>query len=255
MKIQIDMGLGTVAVDDNGKTEIFPIGTPEAFAFIAKAYLRCGWDNKYVYSFSWLGRPIIQLPDDMVRIQEIIYAVKPDIIVETGIAHGGSLVFYASICKAMGRGRVVGVDIEIRPHNREAIEAHEMFPLITMIEGDSIDSVTVAKVAELIRPQDRVLVLLDGCHTRVHVKAELELYSAFVSTGSYIVAMDGIQKDLVGAPRSRSDWATNNPATAALEFVAANPNFVIEDPVIPFNEGNITEKVTYCPCAFVRRIQ
>lgn len=255
MKIQIDMELGTVAVADNGKTELFPIGTPEAFAVIAKAYLRCGWDNKYVYSFTWLGRPIIQLPDDMLRIQEIIYTVKPDIIIETGIAHGGSLVFYASICKAMGRGRVVGVDIEIRPHNREAIEAHEMFPLITMIEGNSIEPETVTKVANQIRPQDRVLVLLDGCHTRAHVKAELELYSAFVSKGSYIVAMDGIQKDLVGAPRSGSDWATNNPATAALEFVAANTNFIIEDPKIPFNEGNITEKVTYCPGAFVRRIQ
>lgn len=255
MKINVDMEADKVVVEESGEVRTFPMGSPEAFSAIVKAYLRCGWDNKYVYSFTWLGRPIIQLPDDMVRIQEVIYAVKPDVIVEIGIAHGGSLVFSASLCKAIGKGKVVGVDIEIRPHNRKAIEAHEMFPFITMIEGDSIDPETVKKVAQQIGPKDRAIILLDGRHTRAHVRAELEAYSPFVGVGSYIVAMDGIQKDLVGAPRSSPDWATNNPATAALEFVAANPDFVIEDPIIPFNEGTITEKVTYWPSAFVRRIK
>lgn len=255
MKINVDMEAGKVVVEDKGILQTFSMGSPEAFSAIATAYLRCGWDNKYVYSFTWLGRPIIQLPDDMVRIQEVIYAVKPDVLIETGIAHGGSLVFYASLCRAMGKGKVVGVDIEIRPHNRKAIEAHEMFPLITLIEGDSIHPATVKQVAQHIRPQDRVFIMLDGCHTRDHVHAELEAYSPFVSVGSYIVAMDGIQRDLVGAPRSSPDWATNNPATAALEFVAGNPDFVIEDPVIPFNEGAITKKVTYWPSAFVKRIK
>lgn len=255
MKINVDMEAGKVVVEHNGKSQTFPMGSPEAFSAISKAYLRCGWDNKYVYSFTWLGRPIIQFPDDMVRIQEVVYAVKPDVIIETGIAHGGSLIFSASLCKAMGKGKVVGVDIEIRPHNRKAIEAHELYPLITMIEGDSISPDTVKKVRQNLGANDRVLILLDGCHTRAHVHAELEAYSPFVSVGSYIVAMDGIQKDLVGAPRSSPDWATNNPSTAALEFVADNPNFVIEDPAIPFNEGTIKEKVTYWPNAFVKRIK
>ena len=255
MKINVDMEAGKVVVEDSGNVKTFPMSSPEAFSAIATAYLRCGWDNKYVYSFTWLGRPIIQLPDDMIRIQEVIYAIKPDVIVETGIAHGGSLIFSASLCKAMGKGRVVGVDIEIRPHNRKAIEAHEMFPFITMIEGDSINPGTVEKVAQQIGPKDQVLIMLDGCHTRAHVRAELEAYSPFVSVGSYIVAMDGIQKDLVGAPRSSPDWATNNPATAALEFVDVNSNFVIEDPGIPFNEGTITGKVTYWPSAFVKRVK
>lgn len=255
MNINVDMEAGKVVVEHNGKSQTFPMGSPEAFSAIAKAYLRCGWDNKYVYSFTWLGRPIIQLPDDMIRIQEVMYALKPDVIIEIGIAHGGSLVFSASLCKAMGKGKVVGVDIEIRPHNRKAIEAHELYPLITMIEGDSISPDTVQQVRQNLKADDRVLILLDGCHTRAHVRAELEAYSPFVSVGSYIVAMDGIQKDLVGAPRSSPDWATNNPAMAALEFVADNTNFVIEDPVIPFNEGTIQEKVTYWPNAFVKRIK
>jgi cephalosporin hydroxylase len=124
-----------------------------------------------------------------------------------------------------------------------------------MIEGDSINPATVNQVAQQIGPKDQVLIMLDGCHTRAHVRAELEAYSPFVSVGSYIVATDAIQKDLVGAPRSSPDWATNNPATAALEFVASNPNFMIEDPVIPFNEGTITEKVTYWPNTFIKRIR
>ena len=138
--IKIDMQKDLVIVDDGSNSNVYPMASTEAFSIISKAWLRCGWDNKYVYSFTWMGRPIIQLPDDMFRIQEIVYSVKPDIIIETGVAHGGSLVYYASLCKATERGRVVGVDIEIRPHNRKAIEAHELFPYITLIEGDSTDS-------------------------------------------------------------------------------------------------------------------
>src|SRR5437588_9872195 len=122
MKLSIDMERGSVVVEDNGDSQTFPIASPEAFSAISKAYLRAGWDNKYVYSFTWMGRPIIQLPDDILRIQELIYSVKPDVIIETGVAHGGSLIFYASLCKIMEKGRVVGDDIEIRPHTRRAIE-------------------------------------------------------------------------------------------------------------------------------------
>jgi len=241
-------------VEDNGSSESFPMASPEAFSAISKAYLRCGWDNKYVYSFTWMGRPVIQLPDDMFRIQEVIYKVKPDVVLDIGVAHGGSLVFFASLCKAMEKGRVIGVDIDIRAHNRVAIESHMLTPLITLIEGDSISPSTVVKVRENIKAGERVLVLLDGCHTRAHVRAELEAYSPLVAIGSYIVAMDGIMKDLVGAPRSSPDWATNNPSTAALEFVRDHPAYVIEEPEIPFNEGTIKEKVTYWPNGFIKRM-
>src|ERR1043165_10147614 len=123
------------------------IGSPEAFAAISRAWLRSGWDTKYVYGFTWLGRPVIQLPEDLIRVQEVIYRVKPDAIIETGVAHGGSLVFYASLLAAMGRGRVIGIDVDIRPHNRAAIEAHPLAARITLIEGDSILPATVDRVA------------------------------------------------------------------------------------------------------------
>ena len=156
-------------------------GTAEAFSVISKAWLRSGWDNKYVYSFAWMGRPVIQLPEDMLRIQEVIYQVKPDVLIETGIAHGGSLIFYASLFKAMGKGRVVGVDIEIRPHNRAAIEAHELSSYLTLIEGSSTAPDIVEQVKAQIKPGDTVMVVLDSCHSKEHVLGELEAYAPLVT--------------------------------------------------------------------------
>lgn len=231
------------------------LGTPEAFQIISQVWLRCGWDNKYVYGFTWLGRPIIQLPEDMFRIQEVIYSVKPDVIIETGVAHGGSLVFYATLCKAWEKGRVIGIDVEIRPHNRTAIEAHPLFPFITLIEGSSVDPATITAVKAQVKPDEKVLVLLDACHSKDHVLAELNAYSPLVSKGSYIVAMDGIMEQVAGAPRTQPDWTWNNPKQAALEFVKEHPAFAIEEPAFLFNEGNVSERVTYWPSGFIKRIR
>ncbi len=231
------------------------IGSPEAFRVLSRLWLRSGWDNKYVYSFTWLGRPIIQLPEDMIRLQEVIYALRPDVIVETGVAHGGALVFYAGLCRMMDHGRVIGVDVEIRPHNRDAIQSHPLSTLITLVEGDSKDPSIVADVKSRIAPDETVLVLLDSCHQKQHVLEELRAYSTLVTPGSYIVAMDGIMEDLAGAPRSSPDWSWNNPRQAALEFVAENPDFKIEEPPFAFNEGTITERVTYWPSAFLKRLK
>lgn len=252
--ISIDLENGFVTTDEGGEAQVFRLDTPEAFALISNAWLRAGWDNKHVYSFTWMGRPIIQLPEDMIRIQETIYAVKPDVIIETGVAHGGSLIYYASLLKAMERGRVIGVDIEIRPHNRVAIESHELFPLITLIEGDSIAPETIARIKSLVQPDDRVMVFLDSRHTKDHVLAELNAYAPLVSRNSYIVAMDGIMESLTGAPRTEPDWKWNNPKSAAGEFVEQHPEFVIEDPPFLFNEGTVTERVTYWPGGFIKRI-
>lgn len=252
--ITIDEENNKVIVTRNSKTTEYGIGSPEAFKEISKVYLRSGWDAKYVYSFSWLGRPIIQLPDDMIRIQEVIYEVQPDVILEIGIAHGGSLIYSASLCHAIGKGRVIGLDIEIRPHNRRAIEAHRLFEYITLVEGDSVSDKTISKVNNLIADDEKVLIFLDGCHTKDHVLKELQAYSKFVSKDSYIVAMDGIMKEMVGAPRSDSDWGWNNPTDAALEFVNKNSAFVLQEPNIPFNEGDITERhPTYWPNSFIKR--
>lgn len=252
--IEIDKDTITVQGAD-GKSRTFGIGTPEGFRVLSELWLRSGWDTKYVYSFTWLGRPIIQLPDDMLRIQEVIFALKPDVIVETGVAHGGSLIYYATLCKAMDRGRVVGIDIEIRPHNRKAIEAHFLFPYITLIEGSSTDTRIVNQVRSLLGEGETTLVLLDSNHTKEHVLNELRAYAPLVSMQSYIVATDGIMEQVVGAPRTRPDWSWNNPKEAALQFVSENHDFVIEEPPFPFNEGVITDRVTYWPSAFVKRIR
>lgn len=253
--IKIDLEQGIVSVEKDGRTREYKLDTPEAFKIVSEAWLRAGWDNKYVYSFTWLGRPIIQLPEDMIRLQEVIHAVQPDVIVETGVAHGGALVFYASLCKAMDRGRVIGVDVEIRPHNREAIESHPLSSLITLIEGSSIDPSVVNEVKSKIGRDEKVMVMLDAAHQKQHVLAELAAYSTLVKPGSYIVAMDGIMENLAGAPRSNEDWTWNNPRQAALEFVADNADFVIEEPPFAFNEGNVTERVTYWPSAFIKRLR
>lgn len=253
--ITVDLEQGTISVDEDGLTRQYRLDTLEAFNIISDIWLRAGWDNKYVYSFTWMGRPIIQLPEDMIRLQEVIYAVRPDVIVETGVAHGGSLVYYASLCKSMECGRVIGVDIEIRPHNRVAIEEHELSSYITLIEGSSIESTIVEHVRARVDTDEKVMVLLDSCHQKQHVYEELQAYSSLVTPGSYIVAMDGIMERLAGAPRSAPDWEWNNPRQAALAFVAENADFVIEEPRFAFNEGNVTERVTYWPSAFIKRLK
>ena len=197
---------------------------------------------------------MIQLPEDLLRVQEVVASVTPDVIVETGVAHGGSLVFYATLCKALGRGRVVGVDIEIRPHNRQAIEAHPLFPLIELIEGDSVSGETATRVREAIVPGESVLLLLDSSHSKQHVLAELRTYADLVTPGSYVVVMDTIVERLAGAPRSEPDWSWSNPASAIAEFLAEDSRFVVEEPTPPFNEGLVTERVTYWPGGFLRRV-
>jgi cephalosporin hydroxylase len=250
----IDEALGRVTVRrEDGTAEEHALDTPEAFEAVSAAWLRCGWDVKYVYGFTWMGRPVIQLPEDMIRIQEVIWRLRPDVIVETGVAHGGSLIFYASLFEAMGHGRVVGVDIEIRRHNRAAIAAHPLARRVTLIEADSAAPDTLTAVRQNVAAGESVLVVLDSNHTKAHVEAELDLYAPLVTQGSFIVACDGIMARLAGAPRSAPDWAWNNPLTAIDAFLARNPDFVLEEPGFPFNEGRVRNRVTYWPNSFLKR--
>ena len=251
---QIDIEKKTIINTTTNESVLF--GSKEGFKLISELWLMSGWEAKYVYSFSWMGRPIIQLPDDIIRIQEIIFEIKPDVIIETGIAHGGSLIFYASLCKVIGKGRVVGIDIEIRPHNRKATEEHFLYKeYITMIEGSSIDESTVMQVKDLIKPGETVLVLLDSNHLKAHVLKELEAYSELVTVGSYIVATDGIMKLVAGLDRTTPDFVWNNPQEAALEFVKNNKDFIIEQPRFPFNESIVDQQVTYWPDGYIKRIR
>ena len=248
-RFEYDEAAGVVRLDGR---EI-NLGEPEAFELISRAWLRSGWDTKYVYGFSWQGRPIIQLPEDLIRIQELIYDIHPDVIVETGVAHGGSLIFYAGLCAAMGKGRVIGIDIEIRSNNRKAIESHRLSPMITLVEGNSTDSGVVGQVQGCIGPAESVLVLLDSNHSQAHVAAELEAYAPLVSAASYIVACDGIMQQVAGAPRTAADWETNNPISAVNQFLAEHQEFEAHEPNWPFNEGVVRQRVTYWPQAYLRR--
>ena len=150
----------------------------------------------YSYNFTWMGRPIIQYPQDMVAMQEIIWDVKPDLIIETGIAHGGSLIFYASILELIGKGEVLGIDIDIREHNRVEIEKHSMSKRIKMIQGSAISESIIEQVKPYTKDKQTVMVCLDSNHTYAHVLKELQLYSPFVTKGSYLVAFDTVVEDL-----------------------------------------------------------
>ena len=253
MRLTLDTDDRTCRLQSAGKESLCDLYSKEAFELLTKQWLKTGWNLKYTYCFTWLGRPIIQLPEDLVRVQEVIYSVQPDVIVETGTAHGGSAVFYASLCRLVGRGRVISVDVEIRAHNRRYIESHALSSSITLIEGDSANAATFDKVRRLVGAKESVLVILDSCHTKEHVGKELELYHTLVTPGSYIVAADGIMEILNDVPQGKSGWKADNPAAATLEFAANHPEFVLEQPRWPFCENNLDQNITYWPKAWLRR--
>ena len=236
--------LSVTYVDNESAT--FPLYAPEAFQAISRLWIKLGWAAKYTYNFTWMGRRVIQLPEDLLMMQELIHKVQPEVIIETGLAHGGSSVFFASLFEVLGRGRVISIDIEIRPHNRKAIEAHPLEKRITLIEGSSIAPETLAEVRSLISPHEKVMVFLDSNHAREHVLKELELYGPLVACGSYIVAADGVMEDLADVPGGKAAWTKDNPKAAVHEFLAAHPEFELDSE--PTRLG-----VTYWPDAFLRR--
>jgi cephalosporin hydroxylase len=254
MRILIDTNLAQLQVEEGGKIRELPLYTPEAFSVLSRQWLRVGWTQRYSYGFTWLGRPVIQLPEDLLRIQEAIWALKPDLIVETGVAHGGSLIYYASLCHLAGRGRVVGIDVDIRPHNRTAIAVHPMAGRIQLVEGNSVDEKVIRQVRALAQGAKTVLVVLDSNHAKAHVRAELEAYAPLVTKGSYIIATDGIMLDLHDVPGGTADWSWDNATTAAREFVDGHPEFVLDPPARVFDESNVREPVTYWPGAWIRRL-
>ena len=201
----------------------------------ASEFMRLSTAPKYSYNFSWLGRPVIQYPQDLIAMQEIVWAVRPDLIIETGIAHGGSLVYYASllelnaICGGPPDARILGIDIDIRKHNRQAIEGHPLFRRIALIEGSSTDPDIVRRVADVAGRKQRVLVCLDSNHTHDHVLRELLAYAPLTSVGSYCVVFDTIVEELSGDMYPDRAWGPgNSPGSAVREFLAGAPNFSVD---------------------------
>lgn len=207
--------------------------------------------NKYSYNFTWLGVPIIQFPQDIHALQEIIWWVKPDLIIETGVAHGGSLILSASILELIGGdGTVLGIDIDIRPHNREVIENHQLFKRIELIEGSSITEETVEKVRETARDKKNTLVILDSNHTHEHVLEELRLYSPLVAKDSYCIVFDTVIEDMPEDSFPDRPWGKgNNAKTAVWEFLKGNENFIVDKEI----EDKLL--ITVAPDGYLKRVK
>ena len=225
--------------------QIQKLGENEAIAELTNSWMNAANQLKYSYHYEWQGRPIIQYPQDIVAMQELIWEVKPDLIIETGIAHGGSLVFSASmlalldISDAIESGsslnpgktkrKVLGIDIDIRPHNREAIEAHPMSSRIDMIQGSSIECNVIDQVKDIATSYERVMVCLDSNHTHDHVLAELKAYAPLTSVSSYCVVFDTIIEDMPTNMFLNRPWSRgNNPKTAVWEYLKSHPEFKVD---------------------------
>lgn len=214
-----------------------------------------GWGLDYYCTMTWFGRLIQQLPEDLVRIQEVIAALQPDVIIETGVNCGGSALFHATLCEGLGKGRVIGIDIRIQEETRAAIETHRLSPRIRLIESNSADPATAAAVRASIWPDEKVLVILDSDHSRAHVAAELKTWAPLVTPGSCIVVTDGIMRDLTDVPGGVLEWAHDNPCTAAAEFLAEHPEFEQRQPEWPYNQSRLSKNITYWPDSWLWRKQ
>jgi cephalosporin hydroxylase len=225
------------------------LGRLDEYARLGTDFVNKTASHKYSYNFSWLGRPIIQFPQDMIAMQEIIWDIRPDLVIETGIAHGGSLIYYASILEMAGKGRVIGIDIDIRAHNRAEIEKHNMYPRITMIEGSSTSAEVLAMVEKEASSCETVLVALDSNHTHDHVLEELNAYSKFVTPGSYLVVFDTVIEYMDEEHLKNRPWSKgNNPLTAVRQFLEDNSHFQ--------TDSSITDKllITVAPGGYLKRI-
>ncbi|MGL5448362.1 MAG: cephalosporin hydroxylase family protein [Rhabdaerophilum sp.] len=235
------------------------------FRALSQSWLEASMRKKYVYNFDWLGRPIIQYPQDIWAVQELIWTIKPDLVIETGIAHGGSLILSASIlamldyCDAMENGttldpratkrKVIGIDIDIREHNRKAIEAHPLARMLHLIEGSSIAPETVAKVAAAAKGYQKIMVFLDSMHTHAHVLEELKAYAPMVTKGSYCVVFDSFVEDMPADLFPDRPWSPgDNPKTALHEYLKSHPEFAIDKSI----EGKLL--VSVCADGFLRRV-
>ena len=241
--------------EDEREQLVASYGNKKRLKKVAQDFLEESASENYSYNFSWMGRPIIQYPQDMIAMQEIIWQVKPDLIIETGIAHGGSLIFSASmlalleICGEIENGAVLGIDIDIREHNKKAIEEHPMSKKITMFEGSSIDDKMIEKVHEFAKRGKKILLCLDSNHTHSHVLAELKAYTNLVSIDSYCVVFDTLIEDMPKGFYDRPWDKGNNPKTAVWEFLKENDDFVIDK--------NIENKIliTVAPDGYLKRVK
>lgn len=236
--------------------EIASQGADPEFNKLSNAWIVEAQKRKYSYHFEWMGRPIIQYPQDIVVMQELIWRVQPDLIIETGIAHGGSLIFMSSmlelnaLCGGPADARVLGVDIDIRAHNRKAIEDHPMAKRIDMIQGSSISEETIAKVKAFASDKKKILISLDSNHTHDHVLAELQAYAPLTSVGSYCVVFDTVVEDMQADMFDDRPWGLgDNPKTAVWEYLKSHPEFEIDKSI----DNKLM--ISVAPDGFLKRVR
>lgn len=237
-----------IKVENEDCSKEVDIYSNEGLKLIAELWLKTSCYHKIMYEPTWLGVPIIQYPNDIIMMQELIWKVRPDVIIETGLAHGGTAIFYASILELLGKGRVISIDIEIRKYNEVAIKSHPLSKRIQLIEGSSIDKNVVNEVNKILRGEDKVLVVCDSNHSYQHVIQEMELYADMVSLDSYMVIMDGAQKYVWDIPSGKKEWCTDNPLVAIEEFLKKYPEWEV-DPY--YNRLRVTAN----PSGFLRKIK
>ncbi len=215
--------------EDERNKRIDSQGENKELKVAADQFINESIKSAYSYNFSWMGRPIIQYPQDMIAMQELIWKLKPDLIIETGVAHGGSIIFYASLLELIGKGEIVGIDIDIRAHNRKEIEQHPMSKRIKLIEGSSVSDEVLKQVSKIALGNKTIIVCLDSNHTHDHVFRELELYAPFVTVQSYLVVFDTIVEDVPGDLIKDRPWGKgNNPKSAVYDFLKKNGDFEID---------------------------
>lgn len=238
MKISVHDELGNITQAD--------LYSPEGMQLVTELWLKTSFYYKIMYEPTWLGIPIIQYPNDMVMLQELIWKVRPDVIIETGVAHGGTAVLYASILELLGKGKVIGIDVDIRKYNRLAIQSHPLSKRIELVEGSSTDPHLFEELRRRIQSRGQVMVMLDSNHSYQHVFTELQLYSQLVSPGGYLVVMDGVQELLSDTPCGKEEWKQENPLAAIRDFLSEHPDWEID----PYYTRT---HITCNPSGFLRR--
>lgn len=252
MRITIDTEAHLLQLTENGAAAEYSLFSPEAFRILSRQWIVLGWNLGHWSTFSWMGRQLLQLPDDALRLAELFWNLRPDVIVETGVYDGGSALLFASLCRLCGTGRVISIEHEFRPGVREAIR-QAAGDLVTLIEGDSSSPETVFQVRRNIGPAERVCVFLDSGHAAQHVAAELRQFGPLVSQGCYLIVADSICPDLAHTPHGESRWSWDNPGKAVDEFLARHPEFSPERPTALFPAAADFTELSYFPGTWLRR--
>jgi len=252
MRITIDTEAQVLQLTDGGEATEYSLFSPEAFRLLSRQWMALGWNLGHWGTFSWMGRQLLQLPDDVLRLAELFWKLLPEVIVETGVYDGGSTLLFASLCRLYGVGRVISVEREFRPGVREAIQQAAGDHVI-LIEGDSASPETATQVRRNIRPAERVCVFLDSAHGAQHVAAELRLLGPLVSQGCYLIVADSICPDLAHTPQGESTWSGDHPGKAVDEFLDRHPEFSRERPPALFPVGYDFTELSYFPSTWLWR--